>query len=239
VEGLPVEHVLARKSSLNWKAQFRHFLPKMSLSRKEKIVAMFPVESPATLSQDDLVFLEAMFAHKGPTWEETDALLLSDELLGALQDGYSSLFFLLEPDTAILEDSDLDSDRRSFQRFLMLRHPLEAHTLAALHLAPFDAHSIAYVLLPYYRQRYPHLGGEETWAFLKAGSRIMRGVIVHPSTKVKDNRWQLTYFDRDGLDWDETWPMGIDTLLDLFSRRYIIPAPDVVDELAFSWTYYR
>ena len=190
---------------------------------------MFPVESPTKLSQDDLVYLEGMFTKQGPTWEEIDALIFSDEYLSALQDGYPSLFFLPEPDTTVLVGRDLGIDGRYLRQFLALRHPLEARTLAALHLAPFDARSIAYVLLPYYRLRYPE--SEGAWAFLKSGSRIMRGVIVHPSTKMK-GRWQLTYFDRDGLDGDETRPKDIDTLFDLFSRRYITAAPDVVDELA-------
>ena len=197
---------------------------------------MFPVESPTMLSQDDLVYLESMFTKQGPSWEEVDEVFFSDEHLSALEDGYPALFFLPEPDTTILVCRDLGIDGRFFQPFLALRHPLEARTLAALRLAPFDAHSIAYVLLPYYRRRYPHSGGgEETWAFLKSGSRITSGVIVHPSTKVTDS-WQLTYFDRDGLDHDEARPKDIDTLLDLFSRRYIIPAPDIVDQLALhSW----
>jgi hypothetical protein len=200
------------------------------------MAAMFSVESPTPLSPVDLVYLEDMFAEGRPTWEEIDALFVSDEHLCALQDGYTSLFFMRELDTTLLVGKDLGLDARYFQPFLALRHPLEARTLAALGLAPFDAHSIAYVLLTYYRQHYSHSGDEEgTWAFLKSGSQIMRGVIVHPSTKEKD-RWQLTYFDRDGLDHDEARPKEIDTLLDLFSRRYIIPAPDVVDELALhSW----
>jgi hypothetical protein len=208
----------------------------MSLPRKEQMAAMFSVESSSPLSQNDLVYLESMFTKPGPTWEEIDAPFFSEEHLSALQDGYPALFFLPEPDTTILVCRDLGIDGRYFQPFLALRHPLEARTLAALRLVPFDAHSIAYVLLPYYRQRYFRSGGEEeTWAFLKSGSRIMSGVIVHPSVKVKD-RWQLTYFDRDGLDHDESRTKGIDTLLELFSRRYVIPAPDIVDQLALhSW----
>jgi len=197
---------------------------------------MFSIESSTTLSQDDLAYLESTFTKPGPTWEEIDALFFSDEHLSALQDGYSSLFFMPEPETTILMGKNLDIDGRYFQLFLALRHPLEARQLSTLRLVPFDAHSVAYVLLPYYRQRYFRSGGEEeTWAFLKSGSRIVSGVIVHPSIKVKD-RWQLTYFDQDGLDHDEARPKDIDTLLDLFSRRYVIPAPDIVDQLALhSW----
>lgn len=196
---------------------------------------MSSIESSSPLSQDDLVYLESIFAGTRPTWEEIDALFLSEEHLHALRDGYISLFFLLEPEMTNLVGRDLGIDGRYLQRFLALRHPLEARTLAALRLVPFDARSIAHVMLPYYRQRYPRSGVEETWAFLKSGSRIMRGVIVHPSTKVK-GRWQLTYFDRDGLDCDETRPKDIDVLLELFSRRYIIPAPNLVDQLALhSW----
>lgn len=197
---------------------------------------MFSIESPTALSPADLAYLEGMFAEVRPTWEEIDEIFFSDDHMGALQDGYTSLFFMAEPDTTLLVGSDLGIDGRYFQPFLALRHPLEARTLAALRLAPFDARSIAYVLLPYYRRRYVHSGSEEeTWAFLKSGSQIMSGVIVHPSIKVKDS-WQLTYFDRDGLDHDEARPKDIDTLLDLFSRRYVIPAPDIVDQLALhSW----
>lgn len=197
---------------------------------------MFSIESPTTLSPADLAYLEGMFAEIRPTWEEIDEIFFSDDHLSALQDGYTSLFFMAEPDTTLLVGRDLGIDGHYFQPFLALRHPLEARTLAALRLAPFDAYSIAYVLLPYYRRRYFHSGDEEeTWAFLKSGSRITSGVIVHPSVKVK-NRWQLTYFDRDGLDHDEDRPMAVDTLLELFSRRYVIPAPDIVDQLALhSW----
>ncbi len=197
---------------------------------------MFSVESPTALSPADLAYLERMFAQHGPTWEEIDAPFFSDDHMNALQEGYTSLFFMAEPETTILVGRDLGIDGRYFSPFLALRHPLEARTLAALRLAPFDGYSVAYVVLPYYRQRYFRSGDEEeTWAFLKAGSQIMSGVIVHPSIKVK-GQWQLTYFDRDGLDHDVSRPKGIDTLLDLFDRRYVIPAPDVVDFLALhSW----
>lgn len=130
----------------------------------------FSVESPTVLSQDDLAYLESMFTKQGPAWEEIDAFFFSEEHLNALQDGYTSLFFLPEPDTTILMVRDLGIDGRSFQSFLALRHPLEARTLAALRLAPFDARSIAYVLLPYYRLRYPpfrrrggNLGFSQVW----------------------------------------------------------------------------
>ncbi|HEU5382779.1 MAG TPA: hypothetical protein VFV38_45815 [Ktedonobacteraceae bacterium] len=196
---------------------------------------MFPAESSSPLSQDDLIYLEGMFSETGPTEEEIDTLFLSDEHLSALQDGYPALFFLPEPEMTIPACKDLGIDGRYLQRFLALRHPLEARTLASLRLVPFDARSIAHVLLPYYRRRYPCSEEEETWAFFKSGSRVMRGVIVHPSTKMK-GRWQLTYFDRDGLDCDETRPKDSDVLLGLFSRRYIIPAPEIVDQLALhSW----
>src|SRR4051812_7902301 len=109
-----------------------------STERKELTAAMFSVESSSPLSQDDLVYLEGVFTQQGPTWEEIDESFFSDDHLSALESGYTSLFFMAEPDTTIL---DLDLDGRYFQPFLALRHPLEARTLAALRLAPFDAHS--------------------------------------------------------------------------------------------------
>lgn len=210
-----------------------------SVGYEGETATMFSVESPTALSSDDLIYLEGIFAQNRPTWEEIDAFFFSEGHLSALQDGYSALFFTPEPDATILAGKDLDIDGCYFQPFLALRHPLEACALAALRLIPVDAHSVAYVLLPYYRQRYSHSGDEEgTWAFLKSGSHIMSGVIVHPSTRVK-NRWQLTYFDRDGLDHDEDRSKDADTLLELFSRRYVMPAPDIVDQLALhSWKVY-